>query len=95
MPENKVENRVELVADSMQENPCKMSTQVISVSGIINKYFSEGEKMIQGQGSNYLFGLDDGYEISDIRELQYEKMGIGSSYLFRHVEGYVLTGPLV
>jgi tRNA (Thr-GGU) A37 N-methylase len=40
MPENKVENRVELVADSMQENPCKMSTQVISVSDIINKYFS-------------------------------------------------------
>jgi hypothetical protein len=40
MPENKVENRVELVADSMQENPCKMSTQVISVSGIINKYLS-------------------------------------------------------
>ncbi|PNY12983.1 hypothetical protein L195_g009628 [Trifolium pratense] len=33
MPENKVENRVELLADSMQENPCKMSTQVISVSG--------------------------------------------------------------
>ncbi|GAU39687.1 hypothetical protein TSUD_321000 [Trifolium subterraneum] len=39
MPENKVENQVELCANSMQESPSKMSTQVISVSGIINKYF--------------------------------------------------------
>lgn len=40
MPENKVENRLELRANSMQESPSKMSTQVVSVSGIINKYFS-------------------------------------------------------
>ncbi|KAK2383364.1 hypothetical protein QL285_070825 [Trifolium repens] len=51
MPENKVENWVELVADSMQENPCKMSTQVISVSDIINKYFSEGEVLQFKQGT--------------------------------------------
>jgi hypothetical protein len=29
MPENKVENQVELPADSMQENPCKMTTPVV------------------------------------------------------------------
>ncbi|XP_061368665.1 uncharacterized protein LOC133311613 [Gastrolobium bilobum] len=40
MPENKVENRVELHANSMQGSLSKMSTQVISVTGIINKYFS-------------------------------------------------------
>ncbi|CAJ2637691.1 unnamed protein product [Trifolium pratense] len=50
MPENKVENRVELLADSMQENPCKMSTQVISVSGIVNKYFP-GEVIQCKQGT--------------------------------------------
>jgi len=37
--ENKDENLVELHANSRQESPSKMSTQVISVSGIINKYF--------------------------------------------------------
>lgn len=40
MPENRVENLVELHANSMQGSPSKMSTQVISVTGIINKYFS-------------------------------------------------------
>ncbi|XP_024631863.1 uncharacterized protein [Medicago truncatula] len=39
IPENKDENLVELRANSRQESPSKMSTQVISVSGIINKYF--------------------------------------------------------
>ncbi|KAK7303868.1 hypothetical protein RJT34_14785 [Clitoria ternatea] len=40
MPENKVENLVELHTDSMQVSLSKMSTQVISVTGIIHKYFS-------------------------------------------------------
>ncbi|CAJ1975931.1 unnamed protein product [Sphenostylis stenocarpa] len=40
MPENKVENLVELHANSMQGSHSKMSTQVISVTGIINKYFT-------------------------------------------------------
>ncbi|CAI8589992.1 unnamed protein product [Vicia faba] len=40
MPETNVEFQVELCASSVQETPSKMSTQVISVSGIINKYFS-------------------------------------------------------
>ncbi|KAJ1393109.1 hypothetical protein SESBI_35287 [Sesbania bispinosa] len=40
MPENEVENLVELHANSMQGSLSKMSTQVISVTGIINKYFS-------------------------------------------------------
>ncbi|KAK7329362.1 hypothetical protein VNO77_23524 [Canavalia gladiata] len=39
MLENKVENRVEFRANSMQGSLSKMSTQVISVTGIINKYF--------------------------------------------------------
>lgn len=30
-------------------------------------------------------------QISDIRERQYEKMGIGSSYLFRLDDGYVVS----
>lgn len=30
-------------------------------------------------------------QISDIRELQYEKMGIGSSYLFRIDDGHVVS----
>ncbi|MED6143320.1 hypothetical protein PIB30_005239 [Stylosanthes scabra] len=37
--ENKVENQVALHANSMQGSLSKMSTQVISVSTIINKYF--------------------------------------------------------
>ncbi|KHN47723.1 hypothetical protein glysoja_026412 [Glycine soja] len=40
MPENKVENVVELHPNSMQCSLSKMSTQVISVTGIIHKYFS-------------------------------------------------------
>ncbi|CAL5184470.1 unnamed protein product [Lathyrus oleraceus] len=40
MPETNVEFQVELCASSVQETPSNMSTQVISVSGIINKYFS-------------------------------------------------------
>ncbi|XP_020220251.1 uncharacterized protein LOC109803199 [Cajanus cajan] len=40
MPENKVENLVELHTNSMHGSLSKMSTQVISVTGIINKYFS-------------------------------------------------------
>ena len=40
MPENKVENLVELPANSIQGSLSKMSTQVISVTDIINKYFS-------------------------------------------------------
>lgn len=30
-------------------------------------------------------------QISEIRERQYEKMGIGSSYLFRLDDGYVVS----
>ena len=30
-------------------------------------------------------------QISDIRERQYEKTGIGSSYLFRLDDGYVVS----
>lgn len=30
-------------------------------------------------------------QVSDIRERQYEKMGIGSSYLFRLDDGYVVS----
>ena len=30
-------------------------------------------------------------QISDIRERHYEKMGIGSSYLFRLDDGYVVS----
>ncbi|WJX23902.1 hypothetical protein P8452_13079 [Trifolium repens] len=51
MPENKVENQVELCTNSMQESPSKMSTQVISVSGIINKYFT-GYNGIDSSSSN-------------------------------------------
>ncbi|KAK7354764.1 hypothetical protein VNO80_20248 [Phaseolus coccineus] len=40
MPENKFENLVELHANSIQGSHSKMSTQLISVTGIINKYFS-------------------------------------------------------
>ncbi|KAL2335525.1 hypothetical protein Fmac_016738 [Flemingia macrophylla] len=40
MPENKGENLVELHTNSMQGSLSKMSTQVISVTGIISKYFS-------------------------------------------------------
>ncbi|KAK7412987.1 hypothetical protein VNO78_04792 [Psophocarpus tetragonolobus] len=40
MPEKKVENLIELHTKSMQGSLSKMSTQVISVTGIINKYFS-------------------------------------------------------
>jgi hypothetical protein len=41
------------------------------------------------------FGCDCNFnmsisQISEIRERQYEKMGIGSSYLFRLDDGYVL-----
>lgn len=32
-------------------------------------------------------------QISDIRERHYEKMGIGSSYLFRLDDGYVVSKP--
>ena len=31
------------------------------------------------------------FQISDIRERHYEKMGIGSSYLFRLDDGYVVS----
>ncbi|XP_045792768.1 uncharacterized protein LOC123887487 [Trifolium pratense] len=52
MPENKVENQVELcAANSMQESPSKMSTQVVSVSGLINKYFT-GYNGIDSSSSN-------------------------------------------
>ncbi|TKY72677.1 hypothetical protein E2542_SST01420 [Spatholobus suberectus] len=40
LQENKAENLVELHANSMQGSLSKMSTQVISVTGIISKYFS-------------------------------------------------------
>ncbi|XP_057434099.1 uncharacterized protein LOC130726810 [Lotus japonicus] len=40
MPENKGEKLDEMQANSMQGSLSKMSTQVISVTGIINKYFS-------------------------------------------------------
>jgi len=40
MPENRFENLVELHANSMQGSHSEMSTQLISVTGIINKYFS-------------------------------------------------------
>ncbi|QCE13200.1 uncharacterized protein LOC114162722 isoform X1 [Vigna unguiculata] len=41
MPEeNKLENLVELYPNSMQSSHSKMSTQLISVTGIINKYFT-------------------------------------------------------
>ncbi|KAL2335535.1 hypothetical protein Fmac_016748 [Flemingia macrophylla] len=40
MPENIGENLVELHTNSMQGSLSKMSTQVISVTGIISKYFS-------------------------------------------------------
>ncbi|XP_014500704.1 uncharacterized protein LOC106761651 isoform X2 [Vigna radiata var. radiata] len=40
MPENKFENLVELHPKSMQSSHSKMSTQLISVTGIINKYFT-------------------------------------------------------
>lgn len=35
------------------------------------------------------------FQISDIRERQYEKMGIGSSYLFRLDDGYVVSAMTV
>jgi hypothetical protein len=34
-------------------------------------------------------------QISDIRERHYEKMGIGSSYLFRLDDGYVVSIAIV
>jgi|APAra0007618407_1042631.scaffolds.fasta_scaffold07421_3 hypothetical protein len=42
------------------------------------------------------FGCDCNFnmsisQISEIRERQYEKMGIGSSYLFRLDDGYVVS----
>ena len=42
-------------------------------------------------GSYYLWFTFMILQISDIRERQYEKMGIGSSYLFRLDDGYVVS----
>lgn len=43
-------------------------------------------KVLNAEGRSVLV-----MQISDIRELQYEKMGIGSSYLFRLDDGYVVS----